>query len=114
MELASILMRRAAAISVLCLACMLVLALWRGWSDVRQEGRGAGQAALLSSQLARLQSIPAESLEQELAALRSLGQGDRLRHLRFEVADGATGAVLVRSLPGAGASGVLAWLGARL
>jgi len=114
MELASILMRRAAAISALCLACVLILAFWRGGSDVRQEGRGAGQVALLGSQLARLQSVPGNEVEQELAALRSLGKGDRLRHLRFEVADGATGAVLAHSLPGAESSGPLTWLGGHL
>ncbi|WP_374503301.1 histidine kinase [Zoogloea sp.] len=114
MELASILMRRAAAISALCLACVLILALWRGWSDVRQEGRGAGQVALLASQLARLQSVPGNELGQELATLQSLGKGDRLRHLRFEVADGATEEVLAHSLPGVGSSGLLARLGSQL
>lgn len=110
MELSVILMRRAAAISALCLACVLVLALWRAWADVRQEGLGAGQVAALASRLAHLQSASGEGLEQELAALRALAQGGGLRHLRFEVADGATGAVLVRSLGGAAA----AWLPARL
>lgn len=114
MELASILMRRAAAISVLCLACVLALALWRASADVRREGQGAGQVAALASRLAGLQNVPGEGLERELAALRALGQGGGLRHLRFEVADGATGAVLLRSIPDADRAGPGAGLLERL
>jgi two-component system, NarL family, sensor histidine kinase UhpB len=117
MELTSILMRRAAAISVLCLACVLIVAMWRARVDVRQEGLGAGQVAALGSQLARLQNAPGDGLARELEALQALGSAGGLRHLRFEVADGATGEVLVRSVTGAAGLpmiGPLAWLADRL
>ncbi|QID17373.1 HAMP domain-containing protein [Nitrogeniibacter mangrovi] len=83
--------------------------MWRGWGDVRQEGLGAGQVAELTRRLAQLREVPTDGVEAELATLRALVAGGRLRHLGVEIADPASGEVLVRSSPATG-SGVIDWL----
>ena len=95
MELTHILLRRAAAISLAGLLCVLLLAVWRAQSDVRREGLGAAQFAFLSHQLAALQNAPDAEVEERIHALRDVG---RLRHLEFRLEDARTGEVLARSL----------------
>lgn len=98
MELTYVLLRRAAAISLACLLCVLLLAAWRAQSDVRREGQGAGQLALLSSQLAALQNAPDNALAERIEALREAGRLGRLRHLQFRLEDGRSGEVLAQSV----------------
>lgn len=95
MDLTHVLLRRTAALSLACLLCVLLLAVWRAQSDVRREGQGAAQFALLSSRLAALQNAPGGALEERIRALRDLGP---LRHLEFRLEDAASGAVLAQSL----------------
>ncbi|MCK9986618.1 MAG: hypothetical protein AzoDbin1_03090, partial [Azoarcus sp.] len=84
MELTYVLLRRAAAISLACLLCVLLLAVWQARSDVRREGLGAGQLAQLSSQLAALQNVAESGLQEKIGALRAAGH---LRHLDFRLED---------------------------
>ncbi|AKU11562.1 signal transduction histidine kinase, glucose-6-phosphate specific [Azoarcus sp. CIB] len=94
MELTYVLLRRAAAISLACLLCVLLLAVWRARSDVRREGLGAGQLAQLSSQLAALQNVAESGLQEKIGALREVGH---LRHLDFRLEDAGSGEVLAQS-----------------
>lgn len=93
------LLRRAAAISLVCLLCVLLLAAWRAQTDVHREGRGAGQLAQLTRLLATLERAPADALDERLAALRDLGREGGLRHLQFRVEDGESGNVVAESAP---------------
>ena len=97
MELTHVLLRRAAAISLVCLLGVLLLAAWRAQSDVRREGQGAAQLAHLSRLLAALQNAPDNALEAQIEALREVGRTGRLRHLRFRLEDGSSGAVLAQA-----------------
>ena len=98
MELTQVLMRRAAWISLACLLAALLLAAWRAQFDVRREGAGAAGVARLMGHVSALQSVPAQDLENELIALRVLGAGGELRHLRFRLEDGG-GRTLIAPLP---------------
>lgn len=97
MELTHVLLRRAAAISLACLLCVLLLAAWRAQSDVYREGQGAGQLALLISQLTALQNAPDNALPDRIEGLRETGRLGGLRHLQFRLEDGRSGEVLAQS-----------------
>ncbi|MDO9600621.1 MAG: histidine kinase [Azoarcus sp.] len=97
MELTYVLLRRAAAISLACLLCVLLLAAWRAQSDVHREGQGAGQLALLISQLTALQNAPDNALPDRIEGLREAGRLGGLRHLQFRLEDGRSGEVLAQS-----------------
>ncbi len=97
MELTNVLLRRAAAISLACLLCVLLLAAWRAQSDVHREGEGAGQLAHLSSQLAALQNAPDSALTERIETLREAGRDGGLRHLQSRLEDGISGEVLAQS-----------------
>jgi len=97
MELTYVLLRRAAAISLACLICVLLLAAWRGQSDVNREGLGAAQLAQLTRQLAALADAPTGAIDAQIEALREVGRRGRLRHLEFRVEDGRSGEVLAQS-----------------
>lgn len=91
------LLRRATAITLACLLCVLLLAAWRTQSDVHREGVGVGKLAELNSQLAALLSASESELDERITALREIG---RLRHVEFRLEDAKTGEALAQSMTG--------------
>lgn len=94
----SLLMRRSAWIFLACFGVALALATLRAQGDIRRESQGAGQLAHLVGELSALQSIAPESLASQVDKLRSISRSGGLRHLDFELEDGA-GQVLIPAPP---------------
>ena len=74
MDMTSLLMRRAAWISAACFSVVLALAAARAQLDIRQESQGADQVARLVGELAALQSVDRQALDQQVDKLREISQ----------------------------------------
>lgn len=94
MDMASLLIRRSGWIFLGCFGVALVLATWRAHGDIRRESVGADQLAHLVGELSALQGVAPERLEDQVNKLRAISRSGNLRHLDFELADGA-GQVLI-------------------
>jgi two-component system sensor histidine kinase UhpB len=81
------LMWRLAAVSAAIFATALALALWLAHANIRREGQGAAQVALMLDHLGALESGPAADVPAHLAALRAIATGGKLRHLRLGLLD---------------------------
>ena len=94
MEMSSLLMRRAAWVTLLGLCCALLAALWQAQRIVRHEGVGALRTAELMAHLAALQGGGQGGAGARLDALRRINASGELRHLQLLLKDGE-GRVLV-------------------
>lgn len=94
MDMTSLLMRRAARISAACFSVVLALAAARAQLDIRQESQGADQVARLVGELAALQSVDRQALDQQVDKLREISRSGVLRHLDFQLQDDA-GQILI-------------------
>lgn len=94
MDMTSLLMRRAAWISAACFSVVLALAAARAQLDIRQESQGADQVARLVGELAALQSVDRQALDQQVDKLREISRSGVLRHLDFQLQDDA-GQILI-------------------
>ena len=98
MDMTSLLMRRAAWIFLACFGVALAVATLRAQGDIRRESQGADQLAHLVGELSALQNIAPESLDSQVDKLRSISRSGSLRHLDFQLEDGA-GQVLIPAPP---------------
>lgn len=94
MDMTSLLMRRAAWISLACFCVVLALASARARLDIRQESQGADQVARLVGELAALQSVDGQALGAQVDKLRAISRSGALRHLDFQLEDEA-GQILI-------------------
>lgn len=94
MDMTSLLMRRAAWISLACFCVVLALASARARLDIRQESQGADQVARLVGELAALQSVDVQALDAQVDKLRAISRSGTLRHLDFQLEDEA-GQILI-------------------
>ena len=87
MRLSRFLMLRIAAVSVVMMACALMLALWQARVNIAREERGATETARLFDELDGLESGPASDIQTHLDALRQISAQGRLRHLQLRLQD---------------------------
>jgi len=98
MDMTSLLMRRSAWIFLACFGVALALATLRAQGDIRRESQGADQLAQLVGELSTLQNIAPESLAGQVGKLRDISKSGKLRHLDFQLEDGA-GQILIPAAP---------------
>ncbi len=98
MDMTSLLMRRSAWIFLACFGVALAVATLRAQGDIRRESQGADQLAQLVGELSALQNIAPESLAGQVDKLRSISLSGSLRHLDFQLEDGA-GQILIPAAP---------------
>lgn len=98
MDMTRLLMRRSAWISLACFCVVLILAGFRARLDIHREGQGADQIARLVGELTALQDVEQAGLGAQLDRLRAISRSGVLRHLDFQLEDGA-GQVLIPAAP---------------
>lgn len=94
MTMSRYLASRAIGLSVTCLCCALLAALWLARQAVSEERSGVAALAQLMPRLSALQSATPAERAAHLAALRAINESGQMRHLRLRLEDGA-GRVLV-------------------